>query len=232
MKTSKWTQSQIKMLLEKTKDGSVRMHAFEEVAKATGRKPNSVRNYYYKLIAEGNHAAHNKQTFAPFNASDTSRLLREIVLGMSRGESVRSVCLKMAAGNKGKMLRLQNKYRAVLAKNPKRIEDTVELLRGQGYLVNSPVKAAAVKNQSAMRSVGCVSRLRMQTKADDNVIFMPEYNNKKLSDLDINNLFMGLVRLIKRSAGEEQTYNLRQQVSYLKAEIESLKKNKGETGNY
>jgi hypothetical protein len=193
MKKSKWTKSQIEMLLEKTKAGNVRMHAFAEVAKQTKRKPNSVRNYYYKFLAD------NKAKVSPFTTTEVNNILREIVLGTSRGESVRSICLRLANGDKSKMLRHQNKYRAVLRMQPQRIEDVKLELDRQGYLVKSPIAAPR------------------------NVITMPARQTQKITDSDINNLFLGLMRLVKKQAVDSQVDGLRTQVEELKAEIQRLK---------
>jgi len=181
MKKSKWTAEQINLLLQKTAQG-VRMHAFEEIALATGRRANSIRNYYYKY-----HAKQKKQ-IVPLDVIEVKNLLREIILGTSRGESVRGICLKLAGNDRAKMLRLQNKYRAVITKNPDSIQKMTKTLEAQGYFVKSPVS---------------------------NIIQMPQ--QKTITDTDINNLFAGLVRLIKSNANEE--------IEKLKTEIERLKSN-------
>jgi len=187
MKKSKWTQEQIEILTEKAGRGSIRTRAFEEVARQTNRKANSVRNFYYKYLAS------EKAKFVPFTASAVKEILREIVLGTSRGESVRSICIRLAGGNKSKMLRVQNKYRSFLRTKPQAIEAVKDELESQGYLVKSPVKA--------------------------NIFTLPTRAEKRLDDSDINNLFMGLMRLIKNRAEE----GLRSQIAVLKAEIERLK---------
>ena len=195
MRKSKWTRAQIDLLLEKTKQGNVRMHAFEEVAKQTRRKTNSVRNYYYKNLAK------EKAVFASFSAVEVTQMLREIVLGTSRGESVRSICLRLANGDKAKMLRFQNKYRAVLKATPERIVQVKEMLEGQGYFVKLPYQT------------------NFLDKLPSNVVTMPKREDKRLADADINNLFAGLLRLIKKQAED----GAKSQIDALKMEIESLK---------
>ena len=191
MKKSKWTTSQINQLLEAAKNSNNRSQVFSQIAAQTGRKADSVRNFYYKLISDMEE--HGKNIFVPFAETDVDNLLREIILGYSRGESIRSVCLKLGNNDKGAMLRFQNKYRVILAKEPSRIDKMVADLEGQGYLVKNPTQRS---NPFA------------------NVITMPTAESA-LSDADINNLFMGLVRLIKRNSND--------QVEKLRAEIERLK---------
>ena len=187
MKKSKWTRAQIEMLLEKAKAGNIRTTAFEEIARKTNRKPNSVRNYYYK------HLAKEKTKAMPFSPAEVKHSLREIILGTSRGESVRSICLRIAEGDKTKMLRFQNKYRTILKTQPQKINTIKNELEKQGYLVKSPVPS--------------------------NIVTLPPRADAKLTDIDINNLFLGLMRLIKKQAED----GVKSQVESLKTEIERLK---------
>jgi len=205
MKKSKWTKSQIDLLIEKARLGNVRSVAFAEVARKTNRKANSVRNYYYKNLAQ------EKIKVLPFSAAEVKLALREIVLGTSRGESVRSVCLRLAEGDRAKMLRYQNKYRAVLRISPQRIEGVKNELEGQGYLVKSPLA------QKLPHQTNFLDKLPAS-----NVVTLPERKDKKLDDGDINNLFMGLMRLVKKQAED----NVRSQIEGLRAEIERLKTQK------
>jgi len=201
MKKSKWTRAQINLLVEKAKQGNIRTSAFEEVAHKTNRKPNSVRNYYYK------HLAKEKAKFLPFSAIEVKQMLREIVLGTSRGESVRSICLRLAGDDKTKMLRVQNKYRTILKNQPQKITATANELEVQGYLVKSPTASNIVT---------------LPPRTDKNLTYgqnLVRFADKKLSDTDINNLFLGLMRLIKKQAEE----GVKSQVENLKAEIERLK---------
>lgn len=171
------------------------MHAFEEVARQTRRKPNSVRNYYYKNLAK------DKQKFMPFSGAEAKNILREIVLGTSRGESVRSVCLRLADDDKAKMLRYQNKYRSVLKLSPQRIEAVKKELESQGYLVKLPYQPSFFDRRPS------------------NVVTLPERGDKKITENDINNLFAGLMRLVQRRAED----GVKGQIDILKGEIERLK---------
>jgi len=197
MKKSKWTQAHVEMLTQKAAAGSVRTQVFAEVAQQTNRKANSVRNYYYKYLAQ------EKAKFVPFPAGAVREILREIVLGTSRGESVRGICMRLAGGNRSKMLRIQNKYRSVLRTKPQAIENIKGELEKQGYLVKSPLLLPR--------------QISMFEKS--NVVTLLPRDDKKLSDTDINNLFMGLMRLVQKRAED----NAKNQIAMLKAEIERLK---------
>jgi len=215
MKKSKWTRAQINMLLQMAGTGNVRMHAFEEVAKRTGRKTNSVRNYYYK------HLAKEKATFASFSDAEVNNVLREIVLGTSRGESVRSICMGLSNGDKAKMLRFQNKYRAILKTAPQQIEDVKVELEGQGYLVKSPLAPYQTNFFNKL------PKNLQENQLPNNVVTLPSRQREGVTDSDINNLFMGLMRLVKRQAED----SAKGQIESLKAEVERLKTQVGQTKN-
>lgn len=93
-------------------------YVFENVAKKTGRRPNSIRNFYYLKMREQSIDLHPRlSTFIPFDNDEISGLLREVLASQAKGESVRSCTLRIANGDKKQMLRLQNKYRSIIRSN-------------------------------------------------------------------------------------------------------------------
>jgi len=94
--------------------------AFESVAQQTGRRPNSIRNYYYTKLRE--EPGRGKAAFVPFGEQEQHRLVEAMLLGQAEGKSVRSIAAKLGGGEKKAMLRYQNKYRNIAAKQPERIE--------------------------------------------------------------------------------------------------------------
>lgn len=143
--------------------------AFSEHAKKFGRKPNSVRNYYYHEVdnlAEEKErcrilgvdiSKHTKTHFDNFDKEQESELFEKIENLTKKGLSVRSACLKLSNGNLADMTRFQNKYQ------------------------------------------------NMKKKLDinnDNIIPFKQ-RQKALTEGEINSLFMGLVRLIKKTAIED-----------------------------
>ena len=144
------------------------MHAFKKFAFLNNREPNSVRNFYYKAIKELEISGireidlkkHKPLKAVRFSNQEKEDLLNNIEKLKNRGHSVRNACLKLSGGEVKEMLRLQNKYRSLIAERP------------------------------------------------DNVVTMPP---KKigLSDNEINSLFMGLVRLVKKCATEEANAKLK-----------------------
>ena len=67
-----------------------------------------------------------------FSEKETDEMLKAILTQKSKGVSVRKAVLNLADGDDKLMLRYQNKYRNVLAKQPERIE---RLMRECGLTV-------------------------------------------------------------------------------------------------
>ena len=72
-----------------------------------------------------------------FTEEETDEALRSILAEKSKGMSVRRAIFNIAKGDDKLMLRLQNKYRNVLKKQPQRIADIAKEL---GMDVEYPVK--------------------------------------------------------------------------------------------
>lgn len=175
-----WKDAEVKCLFdfvqEYNKSNKPLSQAFKQYAQKSGRKPNSVRNYYYLELSnllENNLRAkkldidlawHNKKQAQFFSEEETNQAIKKIEELSKKGYSVRKACLTIANGNVEQMVRLQNKYRAVTKKSQ--------------------------PNPS-------------------NILTMPKRTNK-LSDNEINSLFLGLVRLVKSQAKQEANLMLRE----------------------
>ena len=109
--------------------------AFDEVADALNRRPNSVRNHYYTQLKPQEAA---EPAFLPFSDEETDRLLRTVLLAQANGQSVRACTLEMANGDTRRMLRYQNKYRALLKAQPERVLEMRRALTEQGHAVPDP----------------------------------------------------------------------------------------------
>ena len=111
----------------------------DEVASLTGRRPNSVRNYYYARVKEDGGASYgHRRAFVPFEDTEAVRLLEEVLRAQGRGESVRSCTLRLAGGDDKVMLRYQNKYRAMLKNDPSLVRRVVTDLQKCGEPVLDP----------------------------------------------------------------------------------------------
>lgn len=180
-KYCRWKEEEIKKLFsfvkQQTEKGTSLSKAFELFALSSGRKPNSVRNYYYSelsfllenhreskklLINLENHKKNNPQYFTKAEAESCVKKINNLV---KQGNSVRKACLILSNGNVEEMVRLQNKYRS-LTKNQK------------------PNSALNIN------------------QINSNIIAMPQ-KTKHLTESEINSLFLGILKLIKSSAKQE-----------------------------
>ena len=108
--------------------------AFMEAARETGRRPNSVRNHYYS----SSKTAEAAPAFLPFSEEESLSLLKTVLLARSAGESVRSCTLRIAEGDTRRMLRYQNKYRALLKSRPALVDRARRELQAGGDPIFDP----------------------------------------------------------------------------------------------
>lgn len=190
MMQSKWSNVEVKKLfqtVEKYKnENKSLLDAFKEFAKKSNRKPNSVRNYYYLEIRElsqnierqkklGIDLSNHKVNFSDkFSEEETKSLIKEILRQKCMGVSVRKSCLNLADGDLSKMVRFQNKFRNISATNRKLYEQCLSELKIEGLGIKSEKR---------------------------NVVYMKP-QERKLSDEDVNSLFLGLINLVKKTAIE------------------------------
>lgn len=124
-------ESLVEYISEGKGEGKTLSYLFEAYGKTHGRAKGSVRNYYYALlksrsdervsaILRGKNLA--AEEIKEFTEEETDRVLTEILTERSKGLSVRRAIRNIAGEDEKLMLRLQNKYRNVLKKQPERIK--------------------------------------------------------------------------------------------------------------
>lgn len=139
-----WTQQEDRLLLSAAQsarqDGRALRSVFEEVAAQTGRKPNSIRNYYYERIKQGDVEGElcRSAAFVPFERNEVRAMLRTILAQRAKGISVRSCTLAMGNGDTRSMLRYQNKYRSVIKKDPALVREVMAELTNEGIAAFDP----------------------------------------------------------------------------------------------
>ena len=111
---------------------------FERLSADLGRKPNSIRNYYYACLRQQPQSVPRTPAFEPFTPEETHRMLREILIGRGEGLSVRACVMRMSGGSQSRMLRYQNKYRTLLRHRPEMIAQVAEELRQEGLPCPAP----------------------------------------------------------------------------------------------
>ena len=114
---------------------------FEQMGETLGRKPNSVRNYYYMQLRGREGAALRRAApFETFTEEEVRALVRNVLSARARGQSVRAAVMALSGGDHARMLRYQNKYRSVLRKRPGLIEETIRQLQQEGVDCPSPLR--------------------------------------------------------------------------------------------
>lgn len=147
---------------------------FERMGQEFSRKPNSVRNYYYmQLRSQCSDSMRRAAPFETFTPEEVHKLVREVLIAKGRGESVRACVMRLADGNRSRMLRLQNKYRSILSKKPQIICEIAGELAAEGY---------------ACPEIGCL------LPPDPVQLPLPQEN-----DRDVDQLYTAVQNLLRRA---------------------------------
>ena len=141
-----WREEETQLLWNRVREASQQgaplREVFESVAAALGRKPNSIRNYYYAQLKERDEPGLKRALpFETFSDDEVRSLVRTILRKKGEGMSVRACVTEMAAGDKARMLRYQNKYRSTLRARPELIREVMEELRSEGVACGDPYTA-------------------------------------------------------------------------------------------
>ena len=136
-KINGYTEEEAKSLVDFIKAGKQKgktlTYLFETYGLENGRAKGSVRNYYYALmknakkderivkLLDGSELSVEK--IREFTEEETDEVLRSILEEKSKGLSVRRAIFNLSGGDDKLMLRLQNKYRNTLKKEPERIAE-------------------------------------------------------------------------------------------------------------
>lgn len=111
--------------------GKTLSYLFETYGRTHSRAKGSVRNYYYALLKKQDDERVRRMlagkdlhagAVKPFTEEETDEMLRLIFRERAKGCSVRRAIMNAAGGDEKKMLRMQNKYRNLLKKQPERLE--------------------------------------------------------------------------------------------------------------
>ena len=137
MSHSGWSREETELLRNEVKQasetGAPLRVVFERMGETLGRKPNSVRNYYYmQLRGQEGEGCKRAAPFETFTEEEIHDLLRHVLAAKGQGQSVRASVMDLSHGDKTLMLRYQNKYRALLRKRPDLIEAICRELKAAG----------------------------------------------------------------------------------------------------
>lgn len=159
-KINGYTEEEAKNLIEFIKEGKSKgktlTYLFETYGLKRGRAKGSVRNYYYALmknekqderivrLLDGSRLSVEK--IREFTEEETDRVLKDILTEKSKGLSVRRAIFNLSHGDDKLMLRLQNKYRNTLKKEPERIATIAAGLGLQDEAQKMRSRASGQKN--------------------------------------------------------------------------------------
>ncbi len=110
--------------------GKTLSYLFETYGREHNRAKGSVRNYYYAFLRKREDARVQRilagkdlkaGEIRPFTEEETDEMLRKVLTEKSKGVSVRRAIQNLSAGDEKLMLRMQNKYRNLVKKQPERI---------------------------------------------------------------------------------------------------------------
>ena len=160
-KINGYTEEEARTLVEYIKDGKRKgktlTYLFASYGLEHGRAKGSVRNYYYALmknersderivkLLDGSELSVEK--IKEFSPEETDAVLRSILQEKSKGLSVRRAIFNLSGGDDKLMLRLQNKYRNTLKKQPERL---AEMARELGFVEEAENLLSPQKNSQQM----------------------------------------------------------------------------------
>ena len=210
--TEEEAKSLVDFIKEGKKKGKTLTYLFETYGLERGRAKGSVRNYYYALmknekkderivqLLDGSQLAVEK--IKEFTKEETDDAIRSILAEKSKGLSVRRAIFNLASGDDKLMLRLQNKYRNTLKKEPQRI---VEIAREMGLL-----EEASQLTKRRERSEKTALGVKNGGKGTPDMDFL-----KRRLENEINALYDRLAQALKA-----ENERLREENARLKAENE------------
>jgi len=165
-----WSENENKLLWETADEaqqqGLPLKAVFEQIARQTGRRPNSIRNYYYAQVRtrEDGHAPAAR--FVPFTQSEVDWLMEQVLIARAEGQSVRSCLQKLSGGDHSLMLRYQNKYRAVIKSRPDYVHALVDRLNSEGFRCDPPQVNHRIKTDLHASCAQLVSEAQRAGDAD------------------------------------------------------------------
>ena len=207
-KINGYTEEEAKTLVEYIKDGKRKgktlTYLFAAYGLEHGRAKGSVRNYYYALmknerkderivrLLDGSELAVEK--IKEFTPEEADEVLRSILKEKSKGLSVRRAIFNLSGGDDKLMLRLQNKYRNTLKKQPQML---AEMAKEMGLPEEAERLTSPKKSEKSL--------------ADK------DYLRRRLEN-EINALYDRLAQGLK-----EENERLREENARLKEEMDTVK---------
>ena len=124
---------------------------FDRLGQELGRKPNSIRNFYYAQVrAQTGEAMGRALPFETFSPEEVERLIESVLTARAQGLSVRACVRKLADGDRTLMLRYQNKYRSTVRTRPELVHRVMDRLAQAGIPYVNPYAGEASEQTDAL----------------------------------------------------------------------------------
>lgn len=128
---------------EANRQGQSLRSVFERMGKELGRKPNSIRNFYYAQVRASEGGAQGRALpFEVFTPGEVEQLVENVLTARAQGLSVRACVRNLAGGDRTRMLRYQNKYRSTVRTRPELVQRVMDRLTQKGVPFVNPYAAA------------------------------------------------------------------------------------------
>ena len=153
-----WQKQEIEALQkgidEAGKSGESLRSVFDRLSTQLGRKPNSIRNFYYAQVrAQPGADLGRALPFETFTQSEVEQLVEHVLTARAQGLSVRACVRSLADGDRTRMLRYQNKYRSTVRTRPELVHKIMDRLSQDGIPFVSPYSAEDFSAADAMSAL-------------------------------------------------------------------------------
>jgi len=152
-----WQKQEIdalqKSIDEATQTGESLRSVFDRMGQTLGRKPNSIRNFYYAQIRTQSQDMGRALPFETFSQTEVEQLIKSVLTARAQGMSVRACVRRLAGGDRTLMLRYQNKYRSTIRTRPELVKKVMEELASGGVPFVSPYAQEQEAAESALESL-------------------------------------------------------------------------------
>lgn len=146
---------------EAEKSGESLRSVFERLGMQLGRKPNSIRNFYYAQVrAQEENGKPRTLPFETFSPEEVEQLIERVLTARAQGMSVRACVRSLAGGDRTRMLRYQNKYRSTIRTRPELVRRVMQRLSEEGTAFVSPY----VSDEEETPRVQTLARLKKRAK--------------------------------------------------------------------
>lgn len=165
-----WQKQEIEALQrsidDAEKSGESLRSVFDRLGQQLGRKPNSIRNFYYAQIRTQDGCETGRALpFETFSPGEVEQLIENVLVARAQGMSVRACVRQLAGGDRTRMLRYQNKYRSTIRTRPELVRRIMDRLTQSGVAFVSPYAAEEVPPEQNLPQL----RERAEQSADPRI---------------------------------------------------------------